>query len=119
MQSMTVKNDHGWLTSTLTPAMPSPEQIAATGGSESGRFDVESPLGTVCTGRWATWAVGEGVAFELTDLSQDWSPGYRQPTRMGLRQLRSYRRRNQRWSYRAGLELVDGAWHSTGKWSTT
>ncbi len=119
LQSMTVRNEHGWLSSTLTPAMPSPEQVVATGDSASGRFEVGSPIGSVCTGRWAIWPVGEGVAFELTDLSQDWSPGYNQPTRMGLRTLRSYRRRNQRWSYRAGLELVDDVWHSSGSWSTT
>lgn len=114
-----VSNEFGWLDLRLEPGMPSPEEIVGgDAGGQAGTVMIDSPLGPVCTGRWSMWPVGDGVAFELSEMTQDWSPGPSQPTRMALRTVRRYRRRSQQWTYRAGLRSIDGVWRSTGSWST-
>jgi hypothetical protein len=119
LTSCRVSNRHGWLDVRLDPGLPSPAAIAdGDPAGQSGTLTIESPLGPVCTGRWSMWPVADGVAFELSQMTQDWSPGFGQPARMALRTVRRYRRRDQQWVYRAGLRRADGHWLSTGSWST-
>ena len=57
------------------------------------------------------------LPFELASVVQDWFPGWSQPGRLVLQQLRKRRRRHQRWHYRATIARdSNGIWRSTGDW---
>ena len=117
VRSVRLGNDHGWFTPRFTPALPRLVDPTPTIGA-SGELIVESSLGEVASGRWHLTSTGEGRAqLELNQVTQDWFPGWRQPHRLALQQVRKRRRRDQRWRYRAELEARDGTWYSTGSWT--
>ncbi len=118
LTTLRAENNHAWLEATFEPGVPNLEDIVESGSSHGGILTVTSPVGTVCSGRWNAWPVGDNVAFDLSGLSQDWSAGFRQPARVALRYIRSHRRRHQRWAHRAGITAQDGKWISTGQWSS-
>lgn len=84
-------------------------------GADSGRFTVESPLGSVATGTWATRGVGPNASIELSNVKQEWFPGWRSPTRLALYGIRRFRRRNESWRW----EPISGqASPTSGRWHT-
>ena len=117
VRSVRLGNDHGWFTARFTPALPRLDDPTPTIGA-SGELTIESSLGVVATGRWLLTSNGEGRAqLALDGLSQDWFPGWRQPHRIVLQQVRKQRRRHQQWRYRADLERRGDTWYSTGAWA--
>lgn len=121
VRSVRTANDHGHLSVWFDPPLPGldewddPDSHPPT---THGELKVDSAVGTVATGRWRLTNAGDGAAeLVLDDLVQDWFPGWNQPVRLALRQVRNRRRRHQDWRYRAQLwRDDDGRWYSTGAW---
>jgi len=79
-------------------------------GARAGDFLVDSPMGTVATGRWRATAGHTPAEIELDDVAQHWFPGWRHPTRLALYGLRRLKRKGEGWRWEPGEDSTFGRW---------
>lgn len=112
-----VGDDRAWLQASFEP-----DDLLASGSadrrSSSGTFRIAAPVGDVTTGRWAINWVGDEREVHLTDVRQDWFPGWSRPAVLALWAARRTRRRGQRLSW-SGRYLTDSGEqsHHDGGWT--
>jgi len=107
-----------WFDLRFEPALPGVSVYERSDLDSAGSFVVDSPLGSVASGRWALRASADGVRFTLADVDQSWFPGLSNPGRVALWASRRRRRRNERWRYAATIEQVGPTqWSTSGTWS--
>ncbi len=103
----------------VAPAFTGPLSITFSHIDEkdaSGRFSVVAPIGTVATGRWHSTMTADGQQFSLTDVAQNWFPGWRHPLRLALYLARRFRRRNDSWRWVATIRRIGNRRELTGQW---
>jgi hypothetical protein len=92
-----VGDDRGWLQASFEAE---DHFGSADSGSSSGTFRIAAPVGVVTTGRWVINWAGDERDVRLTDVRQNWFPGWSRPAALALWAARRTRRRGQRWSWR-------------------
>lgn len=85
-------------------------------GVESGRFEVDSPLGVVAVGAWRLERHDDGLGLVLSDIVQRWSPGWRGGLRLPAAWLRRLRRRNESWTWSGRSTISRDGVSQTGRW---
>ncbi len=98
-----------------------PESLIArfssnSGNPNSGEFIVDSPLGIVAKGEWEQELDSKNPRFILSNVRQEWFPGWRYPLRVALYFVRKIRRRKESWRWIADVTSDDDGKQMIGRW---